>query len=112
MHAAPLPSIYGDIMDDINLYRSQARSRTFIGVDENGVGYGNISRRVFGNRFIITGSQTSEIDTPAAEHFAEILLVNQDTCLFNGATRTVIRDTNAQRVILHATIHSVCLAHP
>jgi L-ribulose-5-phosphate 4-epimerase len=55
-------------LDDLNVYRIRLRKLGFIGVDSNGVGFGNLSiRDGVTNSFYITGSKTGGIAnlTPA-----------------------------------------------
>lgn len=51
----------------------QWRDRLFqwglIGVDPNGIGYGNISIRLGGDRFLISGTQTGHLITTSPEHY-------------------------------------------
>lgn len=51
--------IYDSQIDHVNNYRSKLKEMGLIGVDENGLGFGNLSYRSRMTSFIITGSQTS-----------------------------------------------------
>lgn len=45
-------------IEELNYWRNKLFEMGLIGVYENGVGFGNISERTQGNKFIITGSKT------------------------------------------------------
>ena len=45
-------------IEELNYWRNKLFEMGLIGVYENGVGFGNISERTQGNKFIITGSTT------------------------------------------------------
>lgn len=50
-------------------FRNMMRSQGLIGMNENGVGYGNISARKDNNKFYISGSATGGIDKADYSHF-------------------------------------------
>ena len=54
-----------------------------IGAYENGIGYGNISARVNGNEFFITGSATGNLLTLDDEHFSKVTGFNLDENTLN-----------------------------
>lgn len=58
-----------EIISAINECRTRLFDLGLIGVDENGQGYGNISTRTLGNKFIITASQTGKYRILESEHF-------------------------------------------
>ncbi|MEO1049308.1 MAG: class II aldolase/adducin family protein [Bacteroidota bacterium] len=53
--AEPFPC---ELIDEINLWRNKMYELGLIGMYDNGIGYGNISQRVFHNEFLISGSAT------------------------------------------------------
>lgn len=64
---------------DLFFWRSRLQKCGLIGIDAHGVGYGNLSVRLYASpRFLVTGSQTSGLTTFHAEHMAEIKRFNLD----------------------------------
>ncbi len=65
-------------------WRQQLYQHNLIGVDEEGVGFGNISHRVSNHMFIITGSATGGITRLTESHLAMVtqfsLAQNSLTC--------------------------------
>lgn len=57
-------------MKDINTVRSELIKHNMIGIYPSGISFGNISIRLSGERFIITGTQTGAFDALLPEHFA------------------------------------------
>lgn len=57
-------------MKDINVVRSELTKLNMIGIYPSGISFGNISIRLSGERFIITGTQTGAFDVLLPEHFA------------------------------------------
>ncbi|MCB0209029.1 MAG: class II aldolase/adducin family protein [Anaerolineae bacterium] len=71
--AAPLPAEH---VRDINAWRKILYLLQLIGQDANrygGYGFGNISRRLDGQRFVISGTQTGGLPDLTAEHYATVL---------------------------------------
>jgi len=63
----------GELISELNEYRSELHKFGLIGAYPNGLGYGNISIRIQGsNNFIITGSQTGHLPILSAEHYSQI----------------------------------------
>jgi uridine phosphorylase len=69
---------------DINTWRKRLMDQGYLGMYDNGIGYGNISIRLQDGSFIITGSATGDISTLTTEHYAVVsdfdLVKNQLTC--------------------------------
>ena len=64
---------------DINEARQQCKERGFIGVDENGIGFGNLSFRIGeSSQFLITATQTSKLDALTGNHYAKVTSYNID----------------------------------
>ncbi len=57
---------------DLNLWREKMFALGFIGVYEDGIGYGNMSIRFRGNQFIITGSATGKLKHLTSRHFTKV----------------------------------------
>ena len=54
-------------------WRNRLRGFGLIGVYPDGIGFGNISARLPGSEFIISGTATGEVLTAGPEHFTEVL---------------------------------------
>lgn len=63
------PALSFDKMAALDAWRNKLYNAGLIGEDENGIGYGNISCRLKGNTFIITGSGTGSLQKLNAEHY-------------------------------------------
>lgn len=72
--APPLPSAE---LAELQRWRQELYARRLIGAYDDGIGYGNISRR-YGNteQFIITGSATGNFPELGPEHFALVTAVD------------------------------------
>jgi ribulose-5-phosphate 4-epimerase/fuculose-1-phosphate aldolase len=69
----PGSNITGEDIKELNEARQNLYANKLIGVYDNGIGYGNVSRR-YGSGFIITGSETGKKDN----------LELQDYCLIDS----------------------------
>ena len=59
-----------NLFQEINKWRSHMYSLNLIGAYENGVGFGNISVRIYGTRnFYISGTATGNFETSNPEHY-------------------------------------------
>lgn len=66
------PALPFDTIAALDEWRNKLYNAGLIGQDENGVGYGNISCRLKGNVFIITGSGTGSLKKLNAEHYTRV----------------------------------------
>ncbi|HZB11619.1 MAG TPA: class II aldolase/adducin family protein [Chryseolinea sp.] len=57
-------------ISDLNVWRDKLYSLGLIGLNEDGIGYGNISIRFRKNQFIISGSGTGKFKKLTEEHYA------------------------------------------
>ena len=68
----------------INVWRDIMYKQGFIGVYDDGIGFGNISNRCEGQTFLITGSSTGEFEKLNENHYSLVtnynLLQNSLTC--------------------------------
>ena len=68
----------------INVWRDIMYKQGFIGVYDDGIGFGNISNRCEGQTFLITGSSTGELEKLNENHYSLVtnynLLQNSLTC--------------------------------
>lgn len=66
-----------DQLDELNAFREKLRARGWMGVDENGIGFGNISLRAGAtNEFYITASGTGGLPQLGPEHIAKVTAVD------------------------------------
>jgi L-ribulose-5-phosphate 4-epimerase len=66
-------------MTELLAWRRRLRQLELIGEDAQGLGYGNISIRLYASpRFLITGSQSSGLIEVDQRHFAEVSVVDLD----------------------------------
>ncbi len=74
--ATPLPDA---ALDDLKYCRAQLYTRGWIGIDDDGIGFGNLSKRLhpYGNEeFIISASQTGHLKNLNNEHFTLVKSFN------------------------------------
>ena len=68
-----------DGLRDLVTWRGELFRRGLIGSDDQGIGFGNISVRLFTSpRFIISGTQTSGLEQVDHRHFAEVSVADLD----------------------------------
>ncbi len=73
------PAAVAPDMADLLAWRDRLHARRLIGADGEGLGYGNISVRLYASpRFLITGTQTSGLSRVDGRHFAEVTVVDLD----------------------------------
>ena len=65
-----------DLLIALNVWRTRMHKLGFIGVNNEEIGYGNMSIRLSGNQFIITGSATGKIKVLSNKHYTKV--VNYD----------------------------------
>jgi len=76
-------------LDELNLYRKKVRDLGLLGVDQNGIGFGNISvREAASSRFFITGSNTGHKSELTADDCAKVIeyRFSRNWLLFEGKT--------------------------
>jgi L-ribulose-5-phosphate 4-epimerase len=87
---------------DINTWRNLLMKQGYIGMYDNGIGFGNISMRIDEHTFMISGSATGGIKELTADHYALVtdfnLTHNQLTC--KGMT------TASSESLTHASIYA------
>jgi L-ribulose-5-phosphate 4-epimerase len=73
------------IIKDINSWRTKLYQKGWIGAFPNGIGYGNISIRIVGNIFLITGTETGKFENLTNEHYSKVVAYNLEknaiTCI-------------------------------
>jgi len=83
--------------------RSRLYALGLIGVYENGIGYGNISRRVEGEQFVITGTQTGHLSRLTPKHYAlvEACDARQFSLCASGAAKP------SSEALTHGTVYAL-----
>jgi len=71
------PGTFPSDIDGLIRARNKLRRLNLIGVDEGGVGFGNVSARRW-NGFVISGTQTGHLLTATARHFTVVTRVDID----------------------------------
>lgn len=72
LHWTPEPPMPDEFISTLNKWRDILYKAELIGEDANGIGYGNISRRLDQNTFIISGSGTGSLEKLTAEHYTKV----------------------------------------
>jgi ribulose-5-phosphate 4-epimerase/fuculose-1-phosphate aldolase len=90
--------------DDLLFWRNRLRALGLIGADAQGVGYGNLSVRLYSSpRFLITGSQSSGLRDVDRRHFAAVTVVDLDR---NSLTSTGETPPSSE-ALTHAALYEV-----
>jgi len=66
-------ALNNNLLVDLNFWRNRMFALGLIGVYADGIGYGNISIRLQGNQFIITGSATGKFKKLTSEHYTKVV---------------------------------------
>ena len=66
-------SIDEKIIIEINRWRNILFNHKLIGVYPNGIGYGNISIRLAGKEFLISGTSTGHIESLSTSHYSTVV---------------------------------------
>jgi len=81
----PLPEVW---ITDLNAWRQRMYVANLVGAYPDGIGFGNVSQRLQGDRFVISGSKTGNYPELGPEHYALVetvdILQNRVSC--KGAT--------------------------
>lgn len=71
------PALQAGALTELDAWRRRLYGLALIGAYDDGIGYGNISRRFGkGDQFIITGSATGNYPTLQPEHYARVTAVD------------------------------------
>jgi L-ribulose-5-phosphate 4-epimerase len=94
------PPEMGDLLD----WRRQLRGLNLIGADAQGIGYGNLSIRLYGSpTFLITSSQSSGLTEVDQQHFARVTVVDLD----RNYLRSVGERPPSSEALTHAALYQV-----
>jgi len=64
--------LQSELISDLNSWRDILYSLGLIGLNKDGIGFGNISKRFNQNQFIITGSATGKYEKLTNEHYTKV----------------------------------------
>lgn len=88
--------------DDLIRWRGELFAHKLIGVDDAGIGYGNLSVRLYASpRFLITGSQTSGLAQVDRRHFSEVQVVDLERNFLRCAGET----SASSEAMTHAALY-------
>ncbi|MCX6552259.1 MAG: class II aldolase/adducin family protein [Acidobacteria bacterium] len=89
-------------MPELFSWRRRLRQLELIGEDAQGLGYGNISIRLYASpRFLITGSQSSGLIEVDQRHFAEVSVIDLD----RNALRSKGEIPPSSEALTHAALY-------
>ena len=91
-------------IETLNRIRQKFYDQNLIGAYDDGTGFGNVSQRLSGDRFIITGSETGGIPNLNTSHFAIVLDfdIENNTVVCEGLTKA------SSESMSHAAIYRQC----
>jgi L-ribulose-5-phosphate 4-epimerase len=98
--SAPLDKAW---IQDLNVWRDKLYQLGLIGVNEDGIGYGNISIRLRKNEFIISGSGTGKFKELTEAHYALVTDYN--------VKKNAIRSTGAIIASSESLTHAMIYEH-
>jgi L-ribulose-5-phosphate 4-epimerase len=91
-------------MPELLSWRRRLRTLDLIGADAQGVGYGNLSIRLYSSpRFLITGSQSSGLREVDQRHFAIVTVIDLD----RNSLRSVGELAPSSEALTHAALYQV-----
>lgn len=91
-------------MPDLLSWRRRLREMALIGADAQGVGYGNLSIRLYATpTFLITGSQSSGLVEVDQRHFARVTVVDLD----RNFLRSIGEHAPSSEALTHAALYQV-----
>lgn len=90
-----------DLLIELNLLRDKMFDLGFIGVNEEGIGYGNMSIRFCENQFIITGSATGKLKKLTNQHYTKVV----DYDLGNNSLTAVGPIIASSESLTHAVLY-------
>ena len=76
LHPLPMVSWTVGCLQPLTEWRAKFKYLGWLGQDENGVGFGNLSMRASYRNFLITGSQTGHLHELLPEHYVKVIAVD------------------------------------
>jgi len=106
-------SISDSEYDYINPWREICFGKSYIGVGEDGIGYGNISFRIGEtNEFIISGSATGHITNLESIHYSRVTNFDINKNKIHCEGRTVASSESMSHAALYSSNNNVrCIIH-
>ena len=100
------------IVAELNSFRQELFDMGLIGIDSNGFGFGNLSKRLLGSEFLITGTQTGGMPVLDNTHYTNIL----DYSLENNSIVCIGSIQASSETLTHAALYHAdnnikCIAH-
>lgn len=102
------------LLKDLNVWRNILHRLRLIGVNEDGIGYGNISIRFRENQFIISGSGTGRFKTLTGEHYALVTDHNVETNSICSTGATIASSESLTHAMIYeraSDVHAVIHVH-
>jgi ribulose-5-phosphate 4-epimerase/fuculose-1-phosphate aldolase len=108
-----LNSILKSEFEYIDPWRKLCYDKQYIGVGEDGIGYGNISFRIGdSNKFIISGSATGNISSLKIEHYSKVIDfdIEQNSLFCEGLT-IASSESLSHAAIYQSNNYAKCVIH-
>ncbi len=98
---------------DLNQWRAKLYLKGLIGEDIDGIGYGNISQRInLSNEFIISGTQTGNLESLEAKHYSVIKNFDIDKNKLNCEGKIRASSESLTHAIIYESLPEVnCVIH-
>lgn len=96
-----------DLLIELNFWRNKMFDLGLIGVNEEGIGYGNMSTRFSGNQFIITGSATGRFNKLLNEHYTKVVKYDLEKNSLIAAGRIIASSESLTHAVLYECDQSV-----
>jgi L-ribulose-5-phosphate 4-epimerase len=88
-------------ISELNEWRDKLYQAGLMGEDANGIGYGNISRRLRRNSFVITGSGTGTLEKLNANHYTKVMAYD----IFQNTLTSVGPVKASSESLTHAAVY-------
>lgn len=98
--SAPLPTA---LLQELNEYRQRVFDLGLIGAYDNGIGFGNISKRhpEYPEQFLISGSATGNFATLTGEHYALVTAVDIDANSLDCKGPTIASSESMSHAVIY-----------
>ncbi len=104
--SAPLPTA---LLQELNEYRQRVFDLGLIGAYDNGIGYGNISKRhpEYPDQFLISGSATGNFATLTEDHYALVTAVDIDANSLDCKGPIIASSESMSHAVIYQTLPDV-----
>jgi L-ribulose-5-phosphate 4-epimerase len=96
-----------ELIKDLNSWRNKLYRKGWIGALPNGIGFGNISIRVIGNIFLITGTETGKLQVLTNEHYSKVVAYNLEKNAITCIGPVKASSESLSHAAIYNKIHSV-----